>query len=201
MLYLLIKAGVSAGIVPRPVIMQGAGVQIVDEHAPARSAGQTHARAAEVSLPTVERPERSRKRVADRAPCPTIAAEPVEIDLVEHDRPGSVQLLALEPAIDHRRQVGIGKRGGKPSLDHVQRLHRAGIIVLVMRADQPLGQTDELCRIEPERLRLVQARERGRDRAGRLGASGGSHGSCSQPKRGDSFAASEVGHGDSGVIG
>src|SRR3546814_8615251 len=92
-------------MIPRPMVVQRACVEIVDEYAPTRSAGKTHAGAAEVGLPAVERAERRAQRVADRAGCLTVAAQPAEIYLMEHDRAGAVQLLALEAAIDHRRQV------------------------------------------------------------------------------------------------
>src|SRR3546814_1890911 len=49
-------------VIPRPVIVQRAGVEIVDEHAPARAAGKAHAGAAEIGLPTVERAERRAQR-------------------------------------------------------------------------------------------------------------------------------------------
>src|SRR3546814_18682622 len=74
---------------------------------------------------------------------------------MEHDRAGAVQLLALETAIDHRRQVGVSERGGKACFDHIQRLDRAGIIVLVVRYDQPLGEAVEPGVIEPARLYLL----------------------------------------------
>src|SRR3546814_4713264 len=79
--------------------------------------------------------------------CLTVAAQPVEINLMEHDRAGAVQLLALEAAIDHRRQVRVGERGGKPCLDHVQSLDRAGIIVLVVRSEEHTSELQSLMRI------------------------------------------------------
>src|SRR3546814_10546044 len=93
-----------------------------------------------------------------------MAAEPVEIDLVEHDRAGAVQLFALEAAIDDRRQVRVGERRGKPGLDHVQRANRDGIVVLVMRPDQPLGQAGQLGGIELERADLMVAGKGGEGR-------------------------------------
>src|SRR3546814_19685857 len=89
------------------------------------AAGKAHAGAAEIGLPTVERAERRAQRVANRAGRLAIAAEPVEIDLVEHDRAGAVQLFALEAAIDDRRQVRVGERRGKPGLAHGQQIGRA----------------------------------------------------------------------------
>src|SRR3546814_16860168 len=59
-------------MIPRPMVVQRAGVEIIDEHAPARSAGKAHAGAAKVGLPAVERAERRAQRVADRAGCLTV---------------------------------------------------------------------------------------------------------------------------------
>src|SRR3546814_19469550 len=85
------------------MVVQRARVEIVDEHAPARSAGKAHPGTAEVGFPPVDRAERRAQRVADGTGCLAVAAEPVEIDLMDHDRAGSVQLLALQSAIDHPR--------------------------------------------------------------------------------------------------
>src|SRR3546814_3002700 len=41
-------------MIPRPMVVQRAGVEIVDEYAPTRYAGKTHAGAAEVGLPRSE---------------------------------------------------------------------------------------------------------------------------------------------------
>src|SRR3546814_12501954 len=74
---------------------------------------------------------------------------------MEHYRAGAVQLLALQSAIDHRRQVRVSERGGKSCLDHIQGLDRARIIVLVVRCDQPFGEAVKPGGIEPERLDLM----------------------------------------------
>src|SRR3546814_13052208 len=88
------------------------------------AAGKAHAGAAEIGLPTVERAERRAQRVANRAGRLAIAAEPVEIDLVEHDRAGAVQLFALEAALDDRRQARAGDRRGTTGSDHAQHASR-----------------------------------------------------------------------------
>src|SRR3546814_10016868 len=64
-------------MIPRPMVVQRARVEIVDEHAPARSAGKAHPGTAEVGFPAVERAERRAQRVADGTGCLAVAAEPV----------------------------------------------------------------------------------------------------------------------------
>src|SRR3546814_18795244 len=56
-------------MIPRPMVVQRARVEIVDEHAPARSAGKAHPGTAEVGFPAVERAERRAQRVADGTGC------------------------------------------------------------------------------------------------------------------------------------
>ena len=60
-------------MIPRPMVVQRARVEIVDEHAPARSAGKAHPGTAEVGFPAVERAERRAQRVADGTGCLAVA--------------------------------------------------------------------------------------------------------------------------------
>jgi hypothetical protein len=102
-----------------------------------------------------------------------------------------VQFLALEAAIEDRRHVGIGQRGGEPGFDHVEGFYRPDIIILPMRPDEALRQPVQLHRIEAQRLGLVRAgkgwrqggRRRGDLSACRIGGGDGQS-ACSQGLKG-----------------
>lgn len=61
------------------------------------------------------------------------AAQVAEVVLMQDDRARTVELLALRSATDNRLEVEIGQSGGQASLDQVQCLDRADVIVLRVR--------------------------------------------------------------------
>jgi hypothetical protein len=80
---------------------------------------------------------------------------------MQDDRAGAVQFLALQIAIDDRRQILVGHGGGKAALDHVERLDRALIIVFPMRADQLFRQAGELGGVKAQGLGAWPPERRG----------------------------------------
>jgi hypothetical protein len=70
-----------------------------------------------------------------------------------------MQLFALQPAVDDRRQLGVLHRGGKASLDHVEGLDRTDVIVLPVRFDESFRQPVELGGVERQRFGFMAAGE------------------------------------------
>jgi len=80
-----------------------------------------------------------------------LAAETVEVELVDDHRIRGDQFLALETVQDEdrrRRDVEAGQLGR----DGVQPLHRAAVVVFIMADEQLLGDAFDLRRIERQLL-------------------------------------------------
>ena len=70
-----------------------------------------------------------------------VAAQVVEVILVENHRASAQQMLALEFVVDERRRVLVGQRLGKVLLHHAQCLDRTAVVVLPMGADHAFRKT------------------------------------------------------------
>src|SRR5262249_26269790 len=93
----------------------------------------------------------------DRAAWSAIAAEVREVVLVENGGVPKRELAFLERRDDERWRVLRGAR--ELLLDAVQVLHRAAVVVFVVRADEAFREAGELRRIEREGHKGVLARE------------------------------------------
>src|SRR5262249_25889220 len=142
-------------VVRQPVGVRRALVWIEGEHDPARSSGQGSSRLPELPLPRFERAVVRLDHLRDRPARLAVATEVSEVEFVQHHRVGRDQLLALERARLEGR--GVLDELAELLLDHVQTLHRAGIVVLVVRAEELLGQPLELRGVEGERAGLMVA--------------------------------------------
>src|ERR1044071_1791044 len=134
---------------------QVVGQRGVLDHDPAGPAAQRHRGRPEQLLPARGRPELRRQRLREVAGRLAIAAEVLEVALVEIRRV-RVGQLALAQAGDLEAGGVLGDLG-ELELDGVQVLDRARVVVVVVRGQEPLREPGELGGVERQRDGLVPA--------------------------------------------
>ena len=142
--------GARLRVIAGPVGAHLTALEVPRQDRPAASAGETHTGEAKQFLPARERSAGARNRICHRSTRMPVAAEVAEVELVQRGRVRERQLALLERSDQKRRRVLGNPR--QFLLGAVQVLDRAAIVVLVVRDDQPLGQSAQLRRIERQRF-------------------------------------------------
>src|SRR5262245_9652893 len=135
-------------VIPDPVVVQFASVEVESEDHPPGSAAESIARALEFGLPLLIGATCFLDRFKYVAGGLTVAAKIGEVDFVQNERACADEFLALKVAVDVRRQVLVSEHRGESLLDSVKRSDGAAVIVLVMRTDELFRNPFEFGRIE-----------------------------------------------------
>jgi hypothetical protein len=131
-------------VIPGPVVVGFARVQVEGEDDPAGAAGQGVRGALELGLPRLLAAEGALDQVEGAPGGLPVATQVGEVVLVQHDRARADELLALQVAVDEGRQLLVLEHGVEPLLHGVQRLYRAAVVVLPVRPHQLLRKPLEL---------------------------------------------------------
>ena len=195
-------AGRGHRIVLGAVVEQPLVARRIGQDHPAGARGQRLSDADELRLPAIEAAEVARHRLGEQARrLGRRLGEPVEIDFVQDRRIVRALLFALQFAEllgRHVREVDLREL----LADRVQLLHRAGIIVVVMGAQEIGRQALDLVGIDDQRLGRHLRDGDGTCHLRRclLGACTNRNGANQQAGARGQGAAGDVGHGGSCVV-
>src|SRR5262245_57306753 len=144
-------------VIPGPVVVRLARVEVERENHPAGSAAERIACALEFGLPLLIGSECFLDRFQYVAGGLTVTAEIGEVDFVQNERAGANEFFALKVPVDVWRQVLVSEHRGQALLDGVESAYSAAVVVLVMRADELFRNPFEFGRIERQWLDLMLA--------------------------------------------
>src|SRR5215470_11284614 len=141
------------GVVPAPADAELSILEVVVEHRPAAPSSERRPDCPEEFLEATEAPEGVAEGGLDRVARLAVSTEVPEVQLVENHRVVEAQLAFLEPADEEPR--GVLVHAGELLLDLVEVLDRSAVVVLVVRAEEPLREPLELRRVEGQGLNGV----------------------------------------------
>src|SRR5215467_14890294 len=134
-------------VIGRPLIDEATVTMRVGQEYPPGAAAQRLAGANELGSPTIDTPEVARQRLFESAVAHAVAAEALEVELVQDHRVGGDELLALQ-AVDREdrrlREIELGEL----CRDGVQPSHGASVVVLPVTDDELLREPCQLRRFE-----------------------------------------------------